>query len=382
MCRGARVPKLAEGTLGGPVVLPLGCEFLGVAAASPTDVWAVGARIVREHDSHGRDATVSLVEHWDGRGWRVVSTPNVGGLDAVVAVDRGDVWAASNGQLAAGFGRGAFLRWNGTAWRRVPAAAEPGASFSALAAAGTNDVWAIGSTGAGRGVVEHWTGRRWRIVLIPPLTQLIAKRDIELTGIVARRHGDVWVAGIISPYPKSGRRDFTRALVLHWDGHSWRRVPGPHPGRYIDSIASAGIDASGRIWLGGDFETDRPNGHITASGALLAVREGGRWVMHRLPGSHRNAYTPVSIAGAAQTDVWAVGSGNWASGRFVAHWNGTAWTLAPLPSPRQPITPYAITTPTASDAWLVGATFQPPARVLPAALHWNGHAWAGSAVVK
>ena len=216
VCRGARVPKLAEGTLGGPGVLPLGCVFLGVAAASPTDVWTVGARILREHDSHGWDATESLVEHWDGRGWRVVSTPNVGGLDAVVAVDHADVWAASNGHLAAGFGRGALLRWDGSVWRRVPAAAQPGAAFSALAATGTNDVWAIGSTGSGRGVVEHWTGRRWRVVLIPPLTQLIAKRDIELTGIVARRHGDVWVAGTISPHPRSGRRDFTRALVLHW----------------------------------------------------------------------------------------------------------------------------------------------------------------------
>jgi hypothetical protein len=375
------VPKLPAGAAG-PGVLPLGCEFLGVAAVSPTDVWAVGARIGQHPVKHALAASQSLVEHWDGRHWRVTPVPDVGGLDAVVAVNSHDVWAAAKGRYAAAFGRGSFLHWNGSAWRRVAAATKPGATLLALAATGPEDVWAIGATGTGRGVVEHWNRRAWRVVAIPPLVGLIAKRDVELTGIVAPKRGDVWVAGIISPRPRSHGRDFARALVLHWNGQGWQRLPGPHPGRNIDSVVSIGLDGSGRIWLGGTFETDRPNGHIVAFGALLAVRMGGGWVTRPLPGSYRNAYTPVSMGGARQDDVWAVGSGEWASGRFVGHWNGRTWALVAFQPPGEAITPFAVTTLTPSDAWLVGAEDTRPARLLPVALHWNGHVWANSPVVR
>jgi hypothetical protein len=381
MCRGAHAPKLPAGAAG-PGVLPLGCELLDVAAVSQTDVWAVGARIGQRRVKHAPAASESLVEHWDGRHWRVVAVPDVGGLDAVVAVNGHDVWAASRGRYAAAFGRGGFLHWNGMTWRRVPAPAKPGTNLLALSASGPADVWALGSTGGGHGVVDRWDGHVWRTVAIPPLARLVNRRDVELTGVIARNRGDVWVVGVISPRPRPHKRDFTHALVLHWDGHRWQRLLGPHPGRDIDSIAAAGLDASGRVWLGGTFETNRPNGHIIAFGALLAVRVGGRWVTRRLPGSYRNAYTPVSIAGARRNDVWAVGSGEWASGRFVGHWNGRAWSLNAFQPRGQAITPFAVTTLTRSNAWLVGAETTPPARLLPVALHWNGHVWVPSPIVR
>ena len=375
------MPKLPAGAAG-PAVLPLGCELLGVSAVSPTDVWAVGARIGQRRVKHALAASQSLVEHWDGRRWRVVSVPDVGGLDAVVAVNGHDVWAASKGRYAAAYGRGAFLHWNGTAWRRVPGPAQPGTNHLALSASGPENVWAIGSTGVGRGVVEHWDGSAWQTVDIPPLGRLVSRRDVELTGIAAHKRGDVWVVGVISPRPRPHRRDFTRALVLHWDGHRWQSVSGPHPGRDLDSIATVGLDASGRVWVGGTFETARPNGHIVAFGAMLAVRADGRWVTRRLPGSYRNAYTPVSIAGASRNDVWAVGSGEWASDQFVGHWNGRSWTLEAYQPRGETITPSAVTTLTASNAWLVGAETTQPARLLPVALHWDGLQWVSSPVVR
>jgi hypothetical protein len=378
-CPGAKVPKLPATAAGG-VVLPQGCEFLSVAAASATDIWAVGARIGPADGRRSPVASDSLVEHWDGHHWTLVSTPAVGGLDAVAAISPRDIWAASSGDVAAGFGRGAFLHWNGSVWRRVRAATTPATAFSALVAAGSRDVWAIGSTGDGRAVVEHWGGHGWRAVRIAPLSRLIARRDVELTGVIARRAGDVWIAGTISPHPRPGRHDFTRALVLHWDGHTWRRIPGPHPGRSIDTIAAMGLDAGGHVWLGGTFETTRPDGHIVAFGALLAVRTNRGWVTSRLPGSYRQAYTPVSIAGAATDDVWAVGSGEWASGRFAAHWNGSRWTQVLFQSRHEAITPYAVTT-SARNTWLVGAENTRPARLLPIALHWNGHAWVDTRAV-
>ncbi len=377
VCRGARVPKLPADALGGPGVEALGCELLGVAAASPTDVWAVGARAAGPRAFH------SLVEHWDGRRWRVVATPDVGELVGVATLGSDDVWAASNGRDADAFGAGVFLHWNGAVWRRVAAAAGPRVSLSGLAAVGRSDVWAVGTTSAGHGVIERWNGRSWHVARVRAFARLTYdRRQVELTGVVARSPADVWVAGTISPDPRSGRRDFTRALVLHWDGHSWWRVPGPQPGRYLDTVASIGIDGGGRIWLGGTFETDRPNGHIVAFGSLLAVREGGRWVTSTLPGSYRHADTPVSIAGSRPGDLWAVGSGEWASGRFIGHWSGHRWRLVPLPRTHGSMTPYGLASLSPSDAWIVGDDVRRPARLLPVALHWNGHAWASSPVVR
>src|SRR5207244_228061 len=64
----------------------------GVAVVSANDVWAVG-----EYSSApcciGPNQT--LVEHWDGAQWRVVSTPSPGTARfyGVVAVGANDVWA-------------------------------------------------------------------------------------------------------------------------------------------------------------------------------------------------------------------------------------------------------------------------------------------------
>ena len=57
----------------------------GVAALSPTDVWAVG----RLGDS-------TLNEHWDGQRWHVVSPALNGFTYSVVALNSNDVWAVGS----------------------------------------------------------------------------------------------------------------------------------------------------------------------------------------------------------------------------------------------------------------------------------------------
>jgi hypothetical protein len=45
--------------------------LFGVAAAAANDVWAVGA-----HGNPSNGAYLTLVEHWDGQQWSIVSSPN------------------------------------------------------------------------------------------------------------------------------------------------------------------------------------------------------------------------------------------------------------------------------------------------------------------
>jgi hypothetical protein len=64
-------------------------SFGGVYAASATDVWAVGQNRVGFSDA-------TLVEHWDGSAWTIVSSPPTGngGFDDVLAITPTTVWAA------------------------------------------------------------------------------------------------------------------------------------------------------------------------------------------------------------------------------------------------------------------------------------------------
>ena len=67
----------------------------GIAAVSANDIWAVGA---------GNFSTVSgtatLIEHWDGTSWTIVSSPDPGtatnALVAVTALSDGTVVAVGN----------------------------------------------------------------------------------------------------------------------------------------------------------------------------------------------------------------------------------------------------------------------------------------------
>lgn len=87
-------------------------ELLGVTALSPKDAWAVGLAY-----SGTRDMT--LVEHWNGTAWKIVSSPNVGGghneLRAVAATGATNITAV--GLYYATSDRTLIEHWNGTAWR-------------------------------------------------------------------------------------------------------------------------------------------------------------------------------------------------------------------------------------------------------------------------
>ena len=122
---------------------PAGSELAGISCATTVDCWAVGANAAT---SFG--AAHSWSEQWNGRGWRVQSMPGTSGEALAVTCDRsGACWAATTerGVPVLGLRRGL--------WQRVQAPAR--ASFDALACASTHRCWAVGGGGA------LWNGRSW-----------------------------------------------------------------------------------------------------------------------------------------------------------------------------------------------------------------------------
>jgi hypothetical protein len=87
-------------------------------------------------------ATITRLAQAQPAPWSVVASPGIGTLDAVTSISAIDVWAvgvsSTNTTLAE--------HWNGTAWSVVPSPTVANGTFSGVAAAATNNVWAVGTT--------------------------------------------------------------------------------------------------------------------------------------------------------------------------------------------------------------------------------------------
>ena len=174
-------------------------ELLGVAAVSTTNVWAVGY-----YTKNGGAQT--LIEHWNGTSWQVVSSPNVAGssgsgLVSVVAVSATNVWAAGGYANSRGVGQTLIEHWNGTSWQVVSSPNVAGSDTNSLygvAAVSAHDIWAVGfysptPTGAALTLIEHWNGTSWQVVSSPN----VGSRDNFLLGVTrVPSSSSLWAVGL------------------------------------------------------------------------------------------------------------------------------------------------------------------------------------------
>lgn len=162
-------------------------SFSAVHAIAADDVWAVGA--ITPHGADEGAPSQTFTEHWNGSSWKVVNAPDVtvgqlqhgadDSLNAVTATDGDDVWAVG----AASPQGTLILHWDGTAWT-VVSSARSGffAYLSDVAAISAKDVWAAGSA------IEHWNGRQWT-----QTATIGGKTFGPLLAVAAASARDVWV---------------------------------------------------------------------------------------------------------------------------------------------------------------------------------------------
>jgi hypothetical protein len=127
------------------------------AAVSTNDVWAVGAFTT----AGGVEQT--LIEHWNGTSWSVVSSPSPGGasdLKGVAIVSANDIWAVGAFIPSSNvFEQTLIEQWNGTSWS-VVSSPSPGSSSVLDAAAAdksSGQAWAVGDFVATGGMIDTLT---------------------------------------------------------------------------------------------------------------------------------------------------------------------------------------------------------------------------------
>ncbi len=125
-----------------------GNGFLLGVSGSTNDLWAVGATTLNPATSSATNAT--LVEHWNGSSWSTVAAPTGSDtdLEGIAALSPSNVWA-----VGANFGTSTtpdqtfVLHWDGATWSTVASPNVAGASSDLfdIAAVSASDIWAVGT---------------------------------------------------------------------------------------------------------------------------------------------------------------------------------------------------------------------------------------------
>jgi hypothetical protein len=185
-----------------------GTPFLmGASADKTNDAWAVG------YNAEIIDENATLAMHWNGTNWTQVSTPNTGDgnnqLNGVLALSPTNAWAV--GYSTPGVtGQSATVtlieHYNGTEWSIVSSPnIGPANSFQSnrlfgITGTSANNLWAFGSYFASDGsghqmtLLLHWNGTAWSIFPSPNPTKDGFLSDLLWAG-VEPTPGNVWIFG-------------------------------------------------------------------------------------------------------------------------------------------------------------------------------------------
>jgi hypothetical protein len=259
-----------------PIAASSGSTFESAACGSPADCWALGT-------SNGE----TIAAHYTGHSWTIVtdsplSGPTTGG-SSIVCPDRTNCYAIVK-QM--------FFHFDGTEWRQQGDAGAQG--FNALACPTADECWAI----AGANILRLDAGSWNTLSALPAQGQF--------TAVSCGSRNDCWTVGVT---------DSLGAVVLHYDGRSWNRVPAlesmlPQGGFIVAWITCA---SESECWLGGYGSTIE-----TATVWHLSTTD---MVLKETSFPDRGLYKVSCVS--AKT-CWAAG-GTVGNTPAVDYWDGKAW---------------------------------------------------------
>jgi hypothetical protein len=250
----------------------------------------------------------TLIEHWNGAMWNIVSSPNRGlssppidDLVSVACISASECWAAGSNDDTNGVGQTLIERWDGMSWTIVDSPNPSGSNnFQAVACAlpsPPEECWAVGQTvtGLGRGqtLVEEWDGGAWSIVSSPNIDGWD-----DLLGVTCVSQGDCWAVGYYAGVTNN------QTLIEHWDGRVWAIVSSPNTSTMQDNSLAAVACASASDCSAVGAYANGPG----AAQTLIEQWDGNLWTIVSSPnrsGEQVSELLGVTYASAAQR--WAAG---------------------------------------------------------------------------
>ncbi|HLH63261.1 MAG TPA: hypothetical protein VKV20_16385 [Ktedonobacteraceae bacterium] len=268
-------------------------QLNGVAAVSSTNVWAVG---------YSRNGVLrTLIEHWDGAQWSIIPSPNAGNsdnqLEGIWSLSQNDIWAVGTYfDISKNSNLTLVEHWNGSQWKLVssPNTGESINVLTAVAAVSKNNIWAVGygETPGYITLVEHWDGAQWSIIASPNPSN----SNSSLEGLTVLAANNIWAAGFY--YDNNLNRDKT--LIEHWDGTQWSIIPSPNAGTDFCQLYGVAAISARNIWAVG-VDT-----HVPPVFTLTEHWNGTKWSIVKSPNISKT-YNGLSAVIAISGTLWAVG---------------------------------------------------------------------------
>lgn len=256
-------------------------NLYGVTCVSASDCWAVGGWVASDTSS------ATLIEHWNGTLWSMVTTTSTGGGHAVSCFSASDCWAVGSPSVS--------QHWNGSTWSSVRMA-EPvlmPSTLVSVSCAAASDCWAVGQfffNNVWSNLGEHWNGSTWSLANPPS----VPGASNGLTGVTCLATSDCWTVGDAADSTGG------KTLAEHWDGSSWSIVKTADLPSHNDSLQGVACLSASDCWA---------IGVSNPAQGLVEHWNGGNWTIDPTPvpgASLQNIF--YGLACVSTSDCWAVGA--------------------------------------------------------------------------
>src|SRR5579884_34686 len=224
-------------------------QLYGVVAISASNVWAVGYYV------NSQFVEQPLIEHWNGSAWSIVSSQAPNGttqdqLFSVTAISASNIWAVGSSHTKQA-SKTLIEHWNGSSWSIVssPNTQSAGNGLNSVTAISASNIWAVGESYSQYGspsqtLIEHWNGSAWGIVSSP---NVAGAQNNDLLGIAATSSNNIWAVGRWD----AGSQNY-RTLIEHWNGSAWGIVSSPNTGATPNTLqAVAWVPTLPSVWAVG-----------------------------------------------------------------------------------------------------------------------------------
>ena len=376
----ASVPAQAAGGPGAPVPAAAAAAsqagLSGVSCSAANACMAVGTALKGSPVLKG----FPLAESWNGTAWTMKAIPSPKGAT------NSDLYAVSCGapstcvavgmyeDAAAPHGVPFAEAWNGTAWTVKTLPSPPGGSdpgLSGVSCASAQACLAVGNViinGHNNAYSELWNGTVWAIKTTPRPTGT----TYSLLGGVSCRAATSCTA--VGNYQVNNSSK-SKTLAEAWNGKTWAIKAAPNPKDGVNGADLSGVACSSPLACTavGGYDSLNNQGDLT----LAQAWNGKTWTIKTTPNPQGATGSNLSgVSCRAANACMAVG-GSGANGLLSEVWNGTAWTIKAVPGPQgATFTSLNSVSCGAKNACAtVGYEVNSSQAEVPVAEAWNGTAW-------
>ena len=314
----------------------------------------------------------ALVATWNGASLSVVPTSDVGAennyLNAVSCVNSTECMAVGTyDNQDAGASASLIEAWNGSDWSIVPS--PPLGILTSVSCGTARSCVAVGAGSASDDpLIEMWNGTVWSMV---PSPRVAAVADV-LSSVSCTSSVYCVAVGNYNDAPKNRYL----ALIETWNGIAWSVTPSPDEGTETNSLSSVSCVSATSCVAVGTYQ----NKSTQVFGALVDSWNGATWLVTPSPvvSAVRNSYlNGVSCSNA--TRCVAVGY-TLASDQLVSEvWNGTQWSIVPVPTKGTNRSLVGVSCSTPASCVAIGS-YRSASSVSRTLLEtWNGASWSVTA---